>query len=72
MIYDNSHRSGVEGKVSIIQERDNKPVMDKHYAWLFTFRISADDNRIMYSILVTSQNDMQVQISFNMTTDTII
>lgn len=71
MIYDNSHRSGVEGKVSIIQERDNKPVMDKNYAWLFTFRISADDNRIMYSILVTSQNDMQVQISFNMTTDTI-
>lgn len=72
LIYDDSHRSVAGGNVSRVQERDNKPVvMDKHDTWLFTFRVPADDICIPYSILVMLLNDMQIQLSFNMTTGTI-
>lgn len=45
--------------------------MDKHDAWLFTFRVPADDICITYSILMMLLNDMRIQLSFNITTGMI-
>lgn len=45
--------------------------VDGHKAWLITFRAQAPDTEILNLLLVTSQNEKAVQVSFNMTKDLV-
>lgn len=70
--YDDSHRSVVEGNVSRVQGRDNELVVkDKYDAWLFTFKLQADDICIPYSTLVILLDDVSIKLSFKVTPGTI-
>ena len=45
--------------------------VDGHKAWLITFRSQAPDTEILNMLLITSQNEKAVQVSFNMTKDLV-
>lgn len=45
--------------------------VDGHKAWLITFRSQAPDTEILNLLLITSQNEKAVQVSFNMTKDLV-
>ncbi|EOI7796417.1 TPA: hypothetical protein ACJIWH_004856, partial [Yersinia enterocolitica] len=44
-------------------------IVDGHKAWLITFRSQAADTEILNMLLMTSENEKAVQVSFNMTKD---
>ena len=45
--------------------------VDGHKGWLLTFRSQTPDSEILNMMLITSQDEKAVQMTFNMTTDLI-
>ena len=54
---------------------ENRPQViygdERGKAWLITFRSQAPDTEILNMLLITSQNEKAVQVSFNMTKDLV-